>query len=262
MSLKIIIHLNLFIMAKSNGLIKIEGTVEDLTFYQRNGKSFVRKKGGVSRERIMNDPSYVRTRENMSEFSHSGSSGKMLKMAVGSMAFKAKDSRLSSRLMQVMTRIKNLDSTSNRGKRLVSNGIGTPEGKQLLRGFDFNIHASMDSVLFAPYTLDTSNGVFKISSIVTEEQLMFPQGATHVSFQGAVVDIDFVTGDSDIAYSNIENLPLSLSPTSLTLTPTSFPSGLGVNMFLVLITFYQEVNGLQYSLKNEEFNVLQIIEVV
>ncbi|CAM3545096.1 hypothetical protein FLGE108171_02150 [Flavobacterium gelidilacus] len=249
-------------MARSNGLIKIEGTVEDLTFYQKNGKSFVRKKGGVSRERILNDPNYVRTRENMSEFSHSGSAGKILKLAVGSMAFKAKDSKLNSRLLQVMSRIKNLDSTSNRGKRLVSVGITTPEGKQLLKGFDFNINASLDSVLFAPYDLDLGSGSFKIVDFSTEEQLMYPQGATHVSFQSAIVDIDFASGDSVIAYSTIENLPLSFTPVTLTLSPSSVPSGLGVQFFLVLISFFQEINGLQYSLKNEEFNVLQIIEVV
>ena len=249
-------------MAKSNGLIKIEGTVEDLTFYRKDGKNFVRKKGGVSRERILNDPNYVRTRENMTEFSHCGTSGKMLKMAVGSMAFRAKDSKLTSRLLQVMTRIKNMDATSNRGKRTVSNGISTPEGKNILKGFDFNINASLNSVLFAPYLLNTTTGVFSMTDFVTEEQLHYPQGATNVGFQNAVVALDFVTGDYKVAYSDITNLPLSLTPAAVTLTPTNVPGGLEVQLFLVLITFFQEINGMQYPLKNEEFNVLQIVEVI
>lgn len=249
-------------MARSNGLIKIEGTVEDLTFYRKDGKNFVRKKGGVSRERILNDPNYVRTRENMSEFSHSGSSGKMLKLAVGSMAFRAKDSKLASRMLQVMSRIKNLDATSKRGKRLVSVGLETAEGKQLLKGFDFNINASLNSVLFAPLDLNTTTGEFTITDLVTEEQMHYPQGATNVSFQGAIVDIDFETGDSEIAYTNVKNLIISLTPNTVTLTPTTVPTGLGIQLFLVLITFYQEMNGTQYPLKNEEFNVLQIVEVV
>lgn len=29
-----------------------------------------------------------------------------------------------------------------------------------------------------------------------------------------------------------------------------------------MISFYQEVNSVQYSLKNEEYNVLNILEVV
>ena len=70
-------------MAKSNGILKIEGTLDELTFYNKDGKSFVRKKGGVSKERIENDPNYVRTRENNAEFSHSTSSAKTLRMALG-----------------------------------------------------------------------------------------------------------------------------------------------------------------------------------
>lgn len=74
-------------MAKASGIIKIEGTVEDLTFYKKDGKNFVRKKSSISKERIANDPNYVRTRENNVEFSHSGSSGKLLRLAVGTMDF-------------------------------------------------------------------------------------------------------------------------------------------------------------------------------
>ena len=42
-------------MAKANGIIQIEGTVDKLTFFKRDGKSFVRQKGGVSKERIASD---------------------------------------------------------------------------------------------------------------------------------------------------------------------------------------------------------------
>jgi hypothetical protein len=109
-------------MAKTSGIIKIEGTIEDLTFYKKDGKSYVRKKGGISKERIENDPNFIRTRENNSEFAHSGSSGKILRLAIASMLFKAKDSKLSSRMLQLMSQIKNLDTASTRGYRNVSNG--------------------------------------------------------------------------------------------------------------------------------------------
>lgn len=96
-------------MAKASGIIKIEGTVEDLTFYKKDGKNFVRKKGGIAKERIANDANFVRTRENNNEFAHSGSSGKVLRLAMGSLVFKAKDSKLSSRLLQTMSRANSSD---------------------------------------------------------------------------------------------------------------------------------------------------------
>jgi hypothetical protein len=249
-------------MAKASGILKIEGTVEDLTFYKKNGKDFVRRKGGVSKERIDNDPNFVRTRENNAEFTHSIGAGKVLRMAMGSLVFKAKDSELSSRMMQMMSRIKNLDATSTRGNRQVSIGLATPEGKLLLKGFDFNINAPLNSVLFAPFDLDVATGLVNLSDFIPAEQLQFPQGATHVSLQSAVLAIDFATEVSELAYSNIENLPIDLRLNAITLTPTSVPSGTGLQLFMLMVSFYQEVNGMQYSLKNEDYSVLNVLEVV
>lgn len=249
-------------MAKVNGIVKIEGTVEDLTFYKKDGKNYVRRKGGISKERIANDPNFVRTRENNTEFGHSGSSGKVLRKALGSMVFKAKDSKLSSRLVQVMSVLKNMDAVSVRGQRRVSIGLSTSDGKQALRGFDFNANANLNGVLFAPYTLDTTTGIVKLTNFIPAEQVLFPQGATHVSFQNAVLALDFETEDSEIAYGNVVNLPLNRTSTTVTLTPTSVPTGSGQQFFLLLVSFFQQINGQQYSLKNEDFNVLCILEVV
>lgn len=259
---KILFHLKLLIMAKAKGFIKIEGSVEDLTFYRLDGENYVRAKGGVSRERIMNDPSYVRTRENMREFGESARTGKIVREAVSSMSFRAKDSRVSSRLSGVMAQVKNTDTTSSRGNRLVSNGIKTPKGKQALTGFDFNVHSSLGTALFSPYTLDVVTGVIGITDIVTADQIMFPQGATNVRFQSAVVAIDFTSGVSVIAYSNVVDLPISMLSSDVLLTPTSVPAGLDCQLFLFSLTFSQEFNGVMYPFKNEEFNVLQIIDVV
>ena len=40
------------------------------------------------------------------------------------------------------------------------------------------------------------------------------------------------------------------------------PVSTGVTLFLLMISFYQEVNGVQYSLKNEDYNVLNVLAVV
>jgi hypothetical protein len=249
-------------MAKTSGIVKIEGTIEDLTFYKKDGVNFVRKKGGIPKERIMNDPNFVRTRENGTEFGHSANSGKILRTALGSLVFKAKDSKLSSRMLQTMSRIKNLDTTSARGLRNVTSGLSTSEGKQYLKGFDFNSRASLKTVLFAPYALNTTTGVITFTDVIVAEQFNFPQGATHIALQGAFLNLDFETEISDIAYSNVVNLPINLVPSSPVLTPTNVPTGSGVQLYLLMISFYQEVNGVQYSLRNEEYNVLNVIEVV
>jgi hypothetical protein len=249
-------------MAKAVGILSIEGTIENLTFYRRDGKIFVRRKGGVSKHRIETDPNYVRTRENMNEFKQSATSGKLLRMALRGLVVKAKDNRLSSRMLQTMHRIKNLDTTSARGNRTVAIGLSTPTGKTYLKGFDFNANAPLKGVLFAPFDLDPTSGAITFTGFVAAAELLFPEGATHASIQSAALAIDFDSGFSEIAHSNMQNFAISMTPATFGLTLSTLPTGGAVTLFLLGVAFFQEVSGVQYPLKNEEFNVLNIIEVL
>ena len=53
-----------------------------------------------------------------------------------------------------------------------------------------------------------------------------------------------------------------MTVSSPVLTPEEFPAGSGSTFFLLLISFYQEINGVQYSLKNEDYNVLTILDII
>ena len=249
-------------MGKLAGIIKLEGTLDGLTFYKSQDGYMVRTKGGVSKSRIMNDPAYARTRENLSEFGQNAKAGKLIRDSVGIMLNKAKDPKLSSRMLQLMNTIKNFDSSSVRGKRTVQQGLGTTEGKQMLKGFDFNVRASLASVLHASYTLDTDTGTIELDNFITEEQLSKPNSATHVSLRSAFINLDLETGLFDKSYSPISNLVIDQNPTAVTLIPLQVPAGSGLQFYLLLIEFFQEVNGVQYSLKSGNFNALNLIEII
>jgi hypothetical protein len=249
-------------MARNSSLFKIEGTLDNVTFYKSADGYFVRTKGGVSKKRIMNDPAFVRTRENGREFGRSASSGKLLRDAVGSFVFKAKDSKLSSRLMKVMFDIKNQDLVSVRGERNVVEGLTTAKGKAYLKGFDFNILATLRSVFFNPYVVDAVTGVITFTDLKPTEEIRYLEGATHFSLQSGFVNLDFATGASDITYSAVTNLPINGSVSTVTLTPSGVPTGTGIVFMVLLLEFFQEVNGEQYSLNNGAFNVLNIVEVL
>ena len=196
-------------MAKLKGIIKLEGTLDNLTFYKAKEGYLVKTKGGVSKERIQNDPAFERTRENGSEFGSSASSGKLLRTSVRNLMIRAKDNRVSSRVTQKMTQIKNFDTTSVRGQRNVATGLATPEGKATLKGLDFNNRAILSAVLFAPFSVDGATGEITIPN----------------------------------------------------LTPAGVPTGTGNDIFVLLVEFFQEINGVQYPLKNGAYNVLNIVEV-
>lgn len=248
-------------MATQSSIVKIEGTIENLTFYKNANGHFVRSKGGVSKNRIMNDPAFVRTRENGAEFSSITGSGKLLRTALGSMLFKAKDSRLTSRLVKVMAQLKNMDSSSVRGARNVAVGLTDPIAKALLTGFDFNARASLGVVLNAPLTVDLTDGTIKIAAFNPMEQMHSAEGATHFSLQSGFLNLDFETGAYEMTQSPELIFPLVQGVIAPVLTPTAVPAGSGVKIVVLLIEFFQEVNGVSYMLNNGAFNVLHLVAV-
>ena len=248
-------------MGKLTGIIRLKGTFDGLTFYKTEDGHLVKTKSGVSKSRIMNDPAFVRTRENLSEFSLSVQSGKALRQAIGPVLHRAKDSKLSSRMLKVMHLIKNLDPSSVRGKRQVGLGMVSPAGKLLLKKFDFNVHAPLSSVLHALYSVDLATGAITLPDFSPQEQMGVPEGASHVSFCSAFVNLDFASGIFDSRYSPPAILELDTTISTLILTPEAVPSGTGTLLYLLLIEFFQEVNGVQYSLRNGAFNVLNVVEV-
>lgn len=248
-------------MARQKGIIKLTGKVGDLSFYKSKDGFLAREKGGVEGERIKNDPAFVRTRENGVEFGSSASSGKLLRDSVRTMMQNASDGRVTARLTKVMTQIKNMDPTSARGERTVGVGIATPAAKTLLKGFNFNKRAVLGSVLFKSYSVNTGTGVIDLTGFVPINDLNVPSGATHVTLRGAWAKVDFSGAVSSVEETNSQNLPIDGTVTTVILTPTAVPTGAGTDLYLLMLEFFQEVNGVQYTLKNGAFNVLSIVEI-
>ena len=243
-------------MARLKGLLKIEGTLDNLTFYKTQDGHLVKTKSGVSGQRIATDPNFQRTRENGSEFGSSASAGKLLRNAVRNLMMNASDNRVTSRITQIMTQIKNYDATSVRGERNVGVGIADPMGVALLKGFDFNDKATLGSVLFAPFTVDGSSGKIDFAAFTPINDIFYPIGATHIAFKSAYANVDFVNDASAVEYSPIQNIAIDGVNAPFALTPTSAPTGTGTKIYFISIEFYQEVNGVQYSLKNGSYRVL------
>jgi hypothetical protein len=249
-------------MARQTGLIKIKGTLDNVNFYKTKDGDLARMKTSVDGERIANDPAYVRTRENNSEFGSSARSGKLTRDNLRPISSNATDGRVVARLTKIMTQIKNLDTTSARGLRNVGVAMTSAQAKALLKGFEFNRDALLSSILFKPWALNTTTGVITISALAPALDIIYPEGATHVSLTGAYANINYATGVADVKLTNVQNLPISATASAITLTPTAVPAGTGAKLFLLKIEFFQLVNGVQYSLKNGAYNALKLIEVI
>jgi hypothetical protein len=249
-------------MARQSGLIKIKGTLDDVNFYKTKDGDLARMKTSVDAARIANDPAFARTRENGAEFGNSARSGKLTRDNLRPISLNATDGRVVARLTKLMTQIKNLDTTSARGQRNVGVAMATAQAKALLKGFEFNRDALLSSLLFKPWALNTTTGVITIAALVPALDIVFPEGATHISLTGAYANINYATGIADVKLTNVQNLPITATSSAITLTPTAVPAGTGAKLFLLKIEFFQLVNNVQYVLKNGAYNGLKIIEVI
>jgi hypothetical protein len=248
-------------MAKQRGMFKVEGTVDEVTFYKSKDGFLLRQKGGVSAERMASDPAFARTRENQQEFSRAGKAGKVMRNAIRPLLVNVGDRLLVSRLFTQMMKVVKADATSDRGQRNVLDGE-----LELLEGFEFNEAGKLSQTLFAPYaaSIDRVSGTLSIAvpAFVPLNMLVAPSEATHYQIVSAGGFIDFEGGSNGIATDSTAILPIGSDPGAA--VNHSFTAGANSTqpLFLVLgISFYQQVNGKDYSLKNGAFNALSIVKV-
>ncbi|MEM9897156.1 MAG: hypothetical protein AAF789_12380 [Bacteroidota bacterium] len=248
-------------MARQKGIIKLEGTIGDVSFYKSKDGYLAREKGGVDAERIKNDPAFQRTRENGSEFGRAGRSGRILRNALRLLLQNASDSKVASRLTKEMLQVIQTDQVNARGERRIKEG-----DLEILTGFDFNIDGKLNATLYAPFNtqVDRAGGNLSVDipDFIPGNSIAFPSGATHLKIIAGGAEVDFE--DEDFTFSKAESaeLPLNQNPTGDLNLAAAVTGGTDKDLFLVLgLEFMQEVNGAMYPLKNGSYNPLTIIEV-
>lgn len=248
-------------MARQTGIIKLKGTIGDISFYKSSDGHLARAKGGVDANRIANDPAFQRTRENGSEFGRAGKGGKLLRNAIRILLQNAKDKRVVSRLTKTLVAITKTDTTNERGLRTLQDG-----NLSLLESFEFNLNGKLGTTLFAPFTKafdrvsgDATLGLAPFSPTL---RIAAPTGTTHFKVVMGAAELDFASETSVFESDETAILPYSAADTALIGLTASLTENSTLPVAQVLgIEFYQEVNGQMYELKNGAYNALSIVTV-
>lgn len=248
-------------MARQKGIIKLKGTIGDITFYKTQDGHLAREKGGIDAQRIATDPAFQRTRENGSEFGRAGKAGKILRTALRPLLLNSADSRMVSRLTQSMVKVIQADTTSERGLRNVIDGEA-----ELLFGFEFNIRGKLGTSLFAPFTatIDRVAGTLDadLASFVPSNMIAAPSGTTHFKMVSGGAEVDFEAETFVVSTSETAILPWDATATAAINLSNAVTANSTSPLFLALgIEFYQEINGQMYPLKNGAYNPLSIVKV-
>ena len=248
-------------MAKQKGIIKLEGTIGDITFFKTEDGYLARENAPVSAEQIATDPAFQRTRENNAEFGRAGKASAILRKAFRTVIARTKTSRLPAYLTGEFMRVIKADETNPRGQRNVIDGEA-----ELLQGFNFNPNAPLSSTVYAPYTavIDRAGGTLNIAipSFVPEQGVQAPAGSTHFKVVAMAAAINFEQEDYESNLQESAMLPWNAAATAALNLNCNLTPGSAHPLFLVMgIQFYQFVNGTYYSLKDGGFNALQLVKV-
>lgn len=263
-------------MPKQKSFVKFKGTMDDLSFYIRNGKYLVRKKGGVDRERILKDPNFERVRENMSEFSAASKVATTFRKSLNSLIKQLGGSTVQARLMRLFRKIIN-KGAGKAGQR----DITLLPNKLLFTDFQFNEEKRFDSIFvgfYDPPTVDANRSVvsWDIPVFDIKEDLIKPEGTTHYRFVMATVVVsDHALNEGTETYTPLTDAafikravsysdyleadvplaaPLSMQ-TDLGLTEALPDTAIAVTV--VGVFFYKLVDGEYLTMKSEQ--ALQVL---
>ena len=229
-------------MAIQSGIIKIEGTIGGLTFYKVGNQYFVKGKSSLTRERVLNDEGFERTRENAGEFGCAAKAGKLVRLALRRYLDGIVDKGLMQRLLKGFLGVVKLDGVSERGQRNVD--LGLLNGG--LVGFEFNRDFEVGK-LVCPHSaiggeLLVVDGVLELDFDLGEKVV----SATHVGFQ--LLRLCAVYDENRCEVVVCDEVFMGRNEVGGVRLEVGNVGEFGDVMWLLRMRCYQEVNGVKYGL--------------
>lgn len=247
-------------MARQSSFLKLEGTIGDVTFYKGRTGFKARQKGGVSKNKLMNDPRFKRTRENMQEFSRAANAAKFLKDAFREIVLKSSDGSLHNRLYSIAMKVVKSDIVGNRGERTFEMG-----DMQLLRDFQFCNQSTIENTLFkAPAILDDAGQVsVTIPELIPRKFLRTVEKTTHYRFSLIRASINFIDKTYSSELMSPGELPITdLSTPEMVLTLPKPVQPNTYHFFALALEYLQVLeNGTKYDLYDLTQNPAKILVV-
>lgn len=245
-------------MAKQTSIITLNGKVGGISFYKTRDGHFAREKGGVSKARIMTDPRFARTRENLQEFNENIKAVKLLQDTIRPLTLKSSDSKLHQRLVREMMKVLKSDTVNPRGGRKVSEGDW-----DLLKGTELNARATLSGTLRTEISITNTAADFGVDilAFLPSDFLVIPDGSSHFRVFVGGASMDLTTGDRSFQIESTAIFPINQVTPAIALNIAK--AGLTENhkVFILGVEFLQVVNGQEYAMNNGAHNAAVILAV-
>lgn len=249
-------------MAKQDSVLQFTGTIDNLSFYKtRKGGFSVRRKTGVSPDRIANDPQFASLRANGREFAQAGRAGKLIRTAFNGPMKGIADPDVSNRLAKRCKAIIRTDEINEPGSRqLIEGQLST------LQNFEFNEKSPFDTSFLPQIThvFDRAAGTATISipALNAIKHIQPPSNATHFRLRAATAAVNFeafkyVSGEQVTELMTLNNADIAAFTISAPLPPASDDV-----LLLTLSIEFVKVNGnFEIEVLNYEYNAMRLVGV-
>jgi hypothetical protein len=234
----------------------------DLSFSKTRNGYMARKASGIDGRRLLKDPSFQRTRWNMTEFGACSKAASLIHRGINYQTSIVKDGSCYNRLMSTMNTIKDMDVLHPRGLRTVMGGLMNEAALNPLKNFSLNIAASMKSKLQVNMEIDTSNGSICLKKFNPARQLLRPDASVQVCFQSTWLQVDLDGDYHDKTMSDDVYLPI-LNLADDFVIPISIPlTKQGLNLLLLQVSYYEsDGNGGLIPFNDMKWNPWSIVGV-
>lgn len=176
-------------MAKLNTDDFFKANVNGLFYYPMRGMMVVRTASGFTKESRTTNPNYENCTRSANEFGRVSSLCKKVRFALSEILPKQNNRAVVYSFTKKMRQVLECDTTNARGERHLVNALTTEEGKQMLKGYEFN----PETAIKLNYTLQEN------SLLVNTGNIKLPKGINHIGCRLHQLAFDFVTGESVLA---------------------------------------------------------------
>ncbi|MBK6861484.1 MAG: hypothetical protein IPK91_00065 [Saprospiraceae bacterium] len=234
-------------MAIQEGLIKLVGNLENLSFYKLKGKYFVRRKTGPSAEHLKTDIKYERCRENMNEFKTVTQFAKKIRVCVRSFLGLDADPDLKNRLVKTLYKVKAHDLIAPRGGRNPINALKTEGGRKSFIGFKFSRPNNSLNHLMDAYSVCVIHNKLHLESLNFHQNFRTLNKIHRVGFQCIELDIDTESGFIESKIMQEQILENKRTSQTLDLNCNLIQSSKHIQLFILKSRQLNALNELSHS---------------
>jgi hypothetical protein len=239
-------------MAKIETQGKFPKRIGDYILYNLDDTTIIRVKSGFTAADLKTAPKYEPCRQTAKEFGSVSYFCKQMRMALYGILPKQNNLALVNALTKKMREVMTYDATAARGERHLVSALTSNEGKQQLRGYNFN--PEVETTITCQINKDTLT--FKTKDI------LFAEKVSYVGFRVHHLAFDFGAVTHELVSTNWILESKTSLPKRLCLALPIKPNTSGNVFTLLEVQFYTYASGTYVPMLEDKSKSVLVVDLV